>query len=161
MKRKLGINSDCCRNMPETEMLGLIRDTGFEAVFTSAWLPEEVAPLRKECDRQGLNLEFIHAPFKGINQMWLSSEEPEIFRNLLQSVDTASDNGIPILVTHISSTWKPPEINSLGQDRFDRLVEFAKEKNVIIAFENLRVVGNVAYFGDRYYDEKHVRFCYD
>ena len=23
-------------------MLGLIRDTGFEAVFTSAWLPEEV-----------------------------------------------------------------------------------------------------------------------
>ena len=93
--------------------------------------------------------------------MWLSSEEPEIFRNLLQSVETASDNGIPILVTHISSTWKPPEINPVGQARFDRLVEHAKEKNVMIAFENLRVVGNVAYFGDRYYDEKHVRFCYD
>lgn len=161
MKRKLGINSDCCRGFPETEMLGMIRDAGFETVFTGAWLPGEVEPLRKGCDRQGLDLEFIHAPFKGINQMWLAEEDPEIFKNLLLSVDTASDNGIPILVTHISSTWKPPEINPVGQARFDRLVEHAKEKNVMIAFENLRVVGNVAYFGDRYYDEKHVRFCYD
>ena len=161
MKRKLGINSDCCKGASEIEMLPLIRDTGFEAIFTSEWLPEEVAPIRKGCDQVGLELEFLHAPFKGINQMWQAEEDPQIFRDLMLSVDAASDNGIPYLVTHISSTWKPPEINPLGQDRFDRLVRYAKEKNVTIAFENLRVVGNVAYFGDRYYDEENVRFCYD
>lgn len=162
MERKLGINIDCCRGEPSEKMLDLIGQAGFDAVFTGLYRTEEVAPLWKRAGELGLTLESIHAPFKGINNMWIpGDEEPQILKQMRLAVDTAAENGIPILVTHVSSTWKPPELNDIGLARFDELVDYAGKKNVTIAFENLRLVGNVAYFADRYYDVEHVRFCYD
>ena len=37
----------------------------------------------------------------------------------------------------------------------------AEEKNVRVAFENLRRLGNFAYMMDRYAKRAHVGFCYD
>ena len=38
---------------------------------------------------------------------------------------------------------------------------YAANKNVTLAFENLRKVGNIAYFVDRYEKADNVKFCYD
>ncbi len=160
MKRKLGICAHCLHGVSELDALPLIKEAGFDSTFIAAWQPEPVKALKEKADALGLGLEFIHAPFDNINEMWTAREDPDIFHVMLQTIDSAAENRIPMVVLHLSSTWKPP-FTELGLSRFDRLVQHAKEKGVVLAFENLRVVGNLAYFAEIYYDNDAVAFCYD
>ncbi len=160
MKRKLGINAHCLKGISERDALPLIKKAGFDSVFIASWQQEPVRKLKERADELGLELEFIHAPFGKINDMWLSEEDPYILEAMMQTIDSASANNIPIVIIHVSSGWKPP-FTEVGLDRYDRLVQHAKEKGVKVAFENLRVTGNVAYFTELYYDNDAVGFCYD
>ncbi len=162
MDRKLGINSNCIRGMKELDVLPLIKEAGFVSFFTQAYTVSEVTALKEQADKLGLFYESVHAPFRGINPIWLSGMDYlPIYRGLKESIDACAQNDIPIVVMHLSSGWKAPEINDLGLARYDALVEYAAERGVTIAFENLRKIGNVAYFADRYANVPNVGFCYD
>ena len=162
MERKKGINCGCVTELSPVEVLPMIREAGFDAVFTASVDPETVKSISKTASALGLALEFLHAPFRGINDVWL---EGEAYRALWDqhylAVDLAAEYGIPSVIVHVSSTYRPPEINDLGLSRFDALVDHAETKGVIIALENLRKVGNLSYLADRYEEREHVRFCYD
>lgn len=162
MKRKLGIITDCIAEMNPLDTLDLIKSTGFDSFFTGKIDIDTVRALKKKGDALGLDFEFIHAPFKNINSMWLEGDEYlEIYNKMTTTIDSASACGVPTVIAHLSSGWVAPEINDLGLKRYDSLVEYAQKKNVIIAFENLRKVGNIAYFVDRYKNVANVKFCYD
>ncbi len=165
MKRKLGINCDCIRgkNAIDTlEVLDIIKETGFDSFSTNITNCEKVAILKQKADELGLCFEFIHAPFKNINSMWLEGDEYlEIYNGMIEAIDSAAANGVPMIISHVSSSWTPPQINDLGLARYDALVDHAEKKGVIIAFENLRMIGNLAYFADRYEGRDCVKFCYD
>jgi sugar phosphate isomerase/epimerase len=162
MERKLGILADCLSGVKPAMALDLIAGAGFETVFTNEHNVCELDRIRNKCDTLGLRLEFVHAPFRGINKMWLNSDEyQEILGGIRESVYSCHDCGVGVVVCHISSGWNAPQINDLGLSRFDELVDLAVKKNVVIAFENLRKVGNIAYFKDRYEGVEQVRFCYD
>lgn len=160
MKRRLGICAHCFSGVPELDALPYIKEAGFDCTFIAGWQPEVVKALKERADELDLPIESIHAPFGNINDIWIAEEDPEIFHKMWTTMDAAGDNGIPIVVLHVSSGWKPA-ITERGLDRFDRLVAHAKEKGVIAAFENLRTTGVVAYFADRYYGDPAVGFCYD
>ena len=83
MKRKLGIHIECIAGMDPINTLDLIKKAGFECYFTGLNDPTKVRELINKGNSLGLTCESIHAPFKGINQMWLAEEDPEIFKNLL------------------------------------------------------------------------------
>lgn len=162
MKRKLGINAHCLNGVTELEALPLIKAAGFESVFIASYQAEPVKALKEKTNELGLELEFIHAPFKGINNLWLPGDDYlGLYNKLIETIDAAGDNDIPKVILHLSSSWTPPAICDLGMARYDALVQRAKEKGVVLAVENLRVVGNVAYFVDHYANENTVRFCYD
>ena len=162
MTRKLGINMDFSRDITPHEAIDLIAKTGFEATFTLEYDTEKVRELKEHTDRCGISFETIHAPFDGINAMWESTEdEPDIMKRMKAAISAAGENAVPIVIIHVSSGWDPPSINDAGLARFDALVDYAKEKGVTVAFENLRVLGNVAYFTDRYRYNENVRFCFD
>ena len=72
MKRKLGINVGCIGGMPILDQLDLVHNTGFETFFTGNQDADTVAALKEKADQYGMIFETIHAPFKGINNMWLS-----------------------------------------------------------------------------------------
>jgi sugar phosphate isomerase/epimerase len=55
----------------------------------------------------------------------------------------------------------PPEISEIGIKRFDELVKHAEQKNVTLAFENLRNVKNLEYIMEHYADRSNVKYCYD
>ena len=160
MERKFGICAHCLNGGNELEALPFIKEAGFGSTFIANWQEPMVSQLKKRADELELELEFIHAPFGNINDMWLTEEDPHIFNVMMQTIDSAGDNGIPQVILHVSSGWKPA-ITERGLDRFDRLVEHAREKGVKAAFENLRTTGIVAYFADRYYGDPAVGFCYD
>ena len=45
MKRKLGIKSECLKDMPSTDSLKLIKNAGFDCYFTIKTSLDEVSPL--------------------------------------------------------------------------------------------------------------------
>lgn len=162
MKRKLGINVECLRGVHYSEALPLIKAAGFDSYFSSRKNVDEVRDMKRIGDELGLTLEFIHAPFSGINNMWVPGMDYlTIYNGMKESILTAAELGIPYVIMHVSSGWNPPEITDLGLARYDSLVELAIEKGVVLAFENLRKVGILSYFVDRYRNIDNVRFCYD
>ena len=162
MKRKLGIVSECIHGNDSMDTLDLIKAAGFDCYFTGLQDTETVCALVEKGNRLGLSCESIHAPFGGINAMWQAGlGYLNVMNGMKHAIDNAALAGVPVVVAHVSSGWAAPEITELGLARFDELVLYATEKKVILAFENLRKVGNLAYFADRYESMEYVRFCYD
>ena len=162
MKRKLGIICNCLKDEDPVKTLEKIKAAGFDCFFSGTASVDGVAALKKRADELGLEYEFIHAPFAGINNMWLPGMDYlSIYNGMKTAIDAAAENDVPMVILHVSSGWKVPEINDLGLARFDSLVVYAKERGVKVAFENLRKVGNVSYFVDRYEHMDNVVFCYD
>ena len=162
IKRKLGIFAECIHGLDSKNTLPLIKNAGFDCYATGVYELESCKELTEAGKALGLTCDFIHAPFSGINKMWFSGMDYlDIYEKIKQSIDTASACDIPTIIMHLSSGWDAPAINDLGLSRFDALVEYAAEKGVSIAFENLRKVGNLAYFADRYEKISNVGFCYD
>ena len=162
MKRKLGMNVSAVSGQDPLDMLDLIKKLGFETYFLDACTKETAKAVKEKGDALGLTCEFIHAPFKGINNMWLPGMEYlTVYNAMKYSIDAAAENNIPAVIIHLSSGWKSPQVCDLGLERFDSLVFYAAERGVTLAFENLRKVGNLACIVDRYEKFDNVRFCYD
>ena len=160
MQRKFGIAAECLGITHKS--MELIRSVGFESTFTCVFERREVLPYRKEADKFGLSYDFIHAPFKGINSMWLEGEEYlEIFGNIKESILCAGEYRIPIVCLHVSSGWTPPSICATGIGRFEELFELGYKKGVRIAIENQRSTEYLAFFMDKYKGNSTVGFCYD
>ena len=163
MKRKLGIIASCASPfVDELDVLPEIREVGFDCFFTGRYQLNDIRALKKRADEVGLEFETIHAPFSGINNMWLPGMSYlDIYKKMITSIDSAAECGISTVVTHLSSGWAAPEVNDLGLSRFDEIVIHAEKRGVTLAFENLRKIGNLAYIADRYEHMKNVGFCYD
>ena len=144
---KLGIVADCIRESKEIENLKLIKAHGFQSFFSSEneYGVRYVADLKNEAVKLGLDYEFIHGPFAGINEIWTSQEDPKIFFEFKEAIDAAYNSEIQTVVAHVSSGRTPPQISAIGLERFDKWVEYATKKGVVLAFENLRKLGNFAY----------------
>ena len=162
MKRKFSILGECLRGVPTKDALPLIKEAGFDSYSTDCYTSEEVATFKSVGDSLGMACEFIHAPFRGVNNMWLSGMDYlEIYRGMEEAIDTAAEFGIPCVIIHVSSGWNSPQVNDLGLARYDALVLHALDLGVKIAFENLRNKENVLEIMERYKDRDHVKYCYD
>ncbi|MGN1094129.1 MAG: hypothetical protein ACI4SC_04045, partial [Candidatus Neoclostridium sp.] len=77
MKRKLGINAEAIAGEDSVQTLDRIAAAGFESTFTERYDVESVEKLAEKAQKLGLDMEFIHAPFAGINAMWHPGNEYE------------------------------------------------------------------------------------
>lgn len=163
MTRRLGINCDCYEGVSETDMLELIKKAGFQCFFKGPRnFADTVAPLKAKADKLGLEFLFIHAPFGNINAMWMPGEDYlKVYKKMIQTIDLAAEYSVPYVVVHASAGWAVPPISEVGLERYDALMAYASKKKVVIAVENSRTIGNLAYFTERYENNEYVRFCYD
>ena len=163
MKRKLGIVASCLIGISELDALEMIKAAGFDAFFTGrSYKRKDVAEIKKKADELSLDYEFIHAPYRSINEMWMpGSGYLTVFEYMKESIDAAAENGVPVVITHVSSGWNAPQVNDLGLSRYDELVLYAKDRGITLAFENLRMLGNIACLADRYEKMDNVKFCFD
>ena len=162
MKRKLGLNVDCIRGASPLKTLEMAHEIGFESFFVGDLDLQTLTALKKQADELGMDFEFIHAPFRGINDMWLSGMGYLTLYNAIKNtIDKAAACGVPTVITHVSSGWNAPQVNDLGLSRYDDIVLYAKEKGITVAFENLRLLGNLAVLVDRYEKMDNVMYCYD
>lgn len=161
MKWTLGLNADCIGGGFTYGNIIKLKNAGFDGFFVCA-CQAGVSKYKDIGESVGLNFEFIHAPFAGINTMWEEGEDYQrIFNQMRLTIESAARSGIPVVVFHLSSGWEPPAPCELGFKRFDQLVSLARQKNVKVAFENLRNVENLLAIKERYKDNPAVGFCYD
>ncbi len=140
----LGINLFCYPNIDVDTQIEYMKRYGFKNTFTDsekAGLDEIMAKL----SAAGIVCDTYHAPFNKINDMWSSGDEGEVMlKRLTDSVDRCAQYGVPVLIVHLSAGDNAPRVNDVGYERFERLMHYADQKGVKIAFENQRKLANLA-----------------
>lgn len=162
MERKFGIELECIGYEESYKNLDIIADAGFDSVFSNKFEPKTVEKIKEKATKKGLDVEFLHAPFRGINDFWLAGlNYLPLKKKIHKSLESAAKFDIPVIIMHVDSGWNPPQICDIGLNRFDALVEYADKLGVSIAFENIRNFGTLAAMMQRYRDVENVGYCYD
>lgn len=160
--QNLGINFDAIEGISYREYIKAAKDLGFSAVFTDMTtcdLIEEIAALCKEFD---LEYSFIHAPYVGTYNLWQNGPDGDkMYESILSCIERAGKSGVPIVVVHISSGYDPGPMTELGKTRFKNIAEYAKDRNIKIAFENLRNFSYLEWAMDTFKNFENVGFCWD
>ena len=160
--RKIGINLHAKKGLSTKDFARVAHDLGFSTVFSMPKEPEIMLENAEHLAAVGINYETLHAPFKGINAMWLEGEEGDaMLQKLTDCVDMCVSVGAPIAVVHLSSGNTPPPPTDIGRGRFIRLVDYAIRKGIKIAFENQRKLHNIAWAFEEFQDTETVGFCWD
>lgn len=131
---------------------------GINRTFITSELPD-FHEVIKAFQENGIICETLHSPFNRINDMWKDDESGDaMLKRLFDCVDKCAQYSIPTMILHVSSGRPMPEITEAGNKRFGQLMEYAKEKNVNVAFENLRYLENLQHNMERY---PEAFFCWD
>lgn len=149
--------------LPIKERLQRIKQAGFNA--TSLWWGDEDGAEKHRqpelARRIGLAVDNVHAPYGNTNALWEDGIEGEAYlQTLLSCIGDCSLHGMPTAVVHITRLSIRPEVTRIGMDRVKRLVEFAEQKQVNLAIENLNSIPHL----DSIYAElssERLGFCYD
>lgn len=160
--RKVGINIKQDILYGVEAFTDCIASVGFESVFTVGNDREFINRISKKCEQKGILYEAIHAPWTNINDLWYETlRSQDVLNEFFTSADLAECHGVPMLVVHISSKEDCPHVTDAGLRNFDEFVNYAAKKNVIIAVENQRKLGNIATIFEVYGKETNVQFCWD
>lgn len=137
----------------------LMKENGFSSSFCMSDSPFVTPENVKLLEKYGIRFDMLHAPFSNINSMWRKGKKgDEMLKKLFKAVETCASNGISKLVVHISSAPHTPPLSDTGFERYDRLMEYALSKKVMLLYENIRPSGNLSEMFKRH---PKSRFCWD
>ncbi len=161
--RKIGINAELGFGIEIPEMMAHIKNAGFDAVFVSWHTDSPLAAWKAESLALGLEMPFIHAPFSKIEYLWEDDAlGDEVLKVQMACVEDSAKNDIPIVVCHVYKGFgkeeKPTEI---GLTRIKKLLDFAWEKGVRIAFENTEGEAYLDAVLTTFWDHPATGFCID
>lgn len=146
------------------ETINAIKNAGFKNVFiqwyNKDWNPSQEEQLRyiKEC---GLNVIFAHLGYQGINNLWLDNEiGNSLVERYKNDIRICKENNIPMIVMHLTSKSEAPQYNEVGLNRLKEIVDYAKELDIKVAFENTKIKGYLDYVIDNI-DNENVGICFD
>ncbi len=160
--RKLGMNLLGFPGYSMQESLSCIKAAGFDSFFSGFRNDEQMGNIADEASKRGLFYETVHAPSKGINNIWLDTDEgEEPLKDFMDCADACAHYDVPVMIIHLSSGEDAPCVSDIGRSRWDRLVEHAGKLGVTLAFENQRKLANLAFIFELYKDVPHVKFCWD
>lgn len=150
--------------LPMEQKYNLIKKVGFDGV--TLWWSDDFGrsdyrnapPLARKA---GLYIENIHAPFNGINNIWLDNLAGDTLTEyFLCCVDDCDKYDIPTMILHLSGGENPPPICEIGLNRIKKIIDKADKLNINIAFENLRKSEYLEYVFNNI-ESPHAGFCYD
>lgn len=150
--------------MPHFRRAELIKAAGFDGVLI--WMgPDEEASLKKRVKAYldvGLEVENLHAPVAGMNDLWLSgSAGEEMLYQLQECVEIAREYGVETVVMHLTRGYHSEPLARIGMERMEKLIRTAEDQQVRLAIENVKEQKNLKLFLDQYYDCDAVGLCFD
>lgn len=141
-----------------------IKNAGYKKVFVQwydrDWEVSQQVQL-DYCKELGLEIEFAHLGYDGINNIWLEGKEGELLvEKYLRNLDECSKNNINLVVMHLQSKSIAPEPNEIGLSRFQKIADYAKKLNIKIAFENTKLQGYLEHIFDNIKND-NIGICFD
>jgi sugar phosphate isomerase/epimerase len=132
--------------LPLAERLALVAGAGFET--TSLWLgAEEELVARGQADSMpalvrdaGLELEYVHAPYKGCDEIWTASHfmDSETWDLYTGSLRYCQRHDIPTAVFHLARSSVHPGELDRGLAFLSALAQEGEDLGVVVALENTR-----------------------
>ena len=151
-------------NVTPIQTIEEIKNAGFKNVFIQ-WHNKEWECSQEEqleyIRKIGLHVIFAHLGYQNINSIW---EEGEIGDKLvdrfIDDIRICKENDINLVIMHVTTKFVAPLYNEIGLNRIKKIVDYAKELDVKVAFENLKIKGYIDYI-IKNIDNDNVGICYD
>lgn len=141
-----------------------IKNAGFNKVFVQ-WYDKDWEYSQEEqvklCKELGLDIIFAHLGYQNINEIWKEQKEgEELVERYKNDIKNCKQNGIPMVIMHLTSGKNPPMYNEIGLKRIKKIIQYAKENDIKVAFENTKIPGYLEYVLENIQDE-NVGICFD
>lgn len=146
------------------ETIKSIHNAGFKNVFVQ-WYDEDWKCSQEEqvklCKELGFNIIFAHLGYQNINSIWENGIDGDnLVERYKTDIKNCYKNGIPMVVMHLTSKKVAPMYGEIGLNRIKNIVEYAKNINVKVAFENTKIKGYLEYVLENIKDD-NVGICFD
>jgi sugar phosphate isomerase/epimerase len=164
MREKAVAISNDNKGVTVLETIDAIYKAGFKNVFIQWYNKDFDINQQQQLEyvkKLGLNVIFAHLGYQNINSLWEENEEGELLvKRYKQDIKICKENNIDMVVMHLTSKSKAPIHNEIGLCRIRKIVDYAKELNVKVAFENTKIKGYLEYVIQNIENE-NVGICYD
>ncbi len=166
MENKLCINIGMQLETPLLEQLEIIKNAGFDAYAHDRERGDDSSLMEKLVDkaaRLGLECEYIHSPFYGMDDIWHGNDElAEIMiRDIFATIDDCHRFGVAYAVVHAIIGMDNHTPTELGLERLQRVIDYSVKKGITLAFENTEGEMYLESIFERYGDVENVKFCFD
>lgn len=159
---RLGINLEAVKGLNNAEYIKTIADLGFSATFTDMTVTKNVLEIAELCQSHGITYESIHAPLINVNSIWQDGINGErVLQIMTDCISVCCEAAVPYVIVHLTSGCFPPDISPIGCERIKSLVDFAADKKIKIAFENLRALPQLDWAMKEFKNNNTVGFCWD
>ena len=144
------------------ETIDAIYNAGFRNVFIE-WYNKDWEISQEEqlgyVKEKGLNVIFAHLGYQNINDLWID-EETGIVDRYKNDIRICHENGIPMVVMHLTSKTEAPMYGEVGLKRIREICDYAQSLGVKVAFENTKIKGYLDYVIDNIKND-NVGICFD
>lgn len=152
------------KGLTPIETINAVKDAGFNNVFIQWYNKNWDISQEKQLEyirKQNLNVIFAHLGYQYINDIWEDGESGDkLVDSYIKDLDICSQNNIPLVIMHLSSKFTPKPFNEKGLNRIRKIVEYAENLNIKVAFENTKRVDYLEKVLDNI-KNKNVGLCYD
>lgn len=145
---QLAVAIRCYTKDTYIEIIDNIKKSGFKNVFIE-WYDDDIDlqnNILSYVRKLNLNVIFAHLGYKNVNALWLDNEIGENeYRRYINDIKTCKENGIDLVILHPTYTFDIPAITEIGIERIKKILSFANEIGVKVAFENVEIVECLEY----------------
>ncbi|MBP3313669.1 MAG: TIM barrel protein [Oscillospiraceae bacterium] len=163
-KQKLGVSVSKQFSLPPAELMTLLREVGFHAISPRWYEGYPMEETAIACQKEGLAIQSLHAPFQKANLLWNDKEEDSAIplHDLMGTLEDCRRYDVPVMVAHAWITFDYDQVpNEAGFRNFDRVVEQAEKWGVKLALENTEGREFLDALMERYENTDTVGFCWD
>jgi len=163
MDYKLCLGTGMGFSEPTEVQIRLIKKAGFDGFFTDMDSIENLMKYAEIAKEENLIYQSVHAPFGKMHLMWegTDKEAEETLCELKRCVDACVKIDVPLLICHVIIGMERCTPNERGAILFRELSEYAKERNIKIAFENTEGEEYLHTVLEKCRDLENVGFCFD
>ena len=161
---RFGINEDFgFKELTVLQRTRLIAAAGFSAVFCRWPQPGSLEATAAACRETGLDFEFVHMGYAGIDLFWHGSREEaesELARQT-ECLRECAEHGVTLAVQHVFQGFTEPHPTSEGVYWFGRLLDEAQKLGIRIALENTEGEAYLDRLRGALWEHPAAGFCWD
>jgi len=148
------------------EQIKILKEIGVRRTFVNAMHPE-IDKVLNAINDAGIICDNLHSEYQiSYQDKKYSTQElcnegivgDMLCKKIMSNIDPCARNNIPVLVVHCPPGSPELSINEFSKKRYTDIGNYAREKGVTIAFENIEYTENLKYVMSLVPDAK---FCWD